>query len=193
MIKKICEFCKKEFWVKPYKIDTAKFCSLKCKNKFQKGKPLSGETKRKIGKANKGKKKPCSAEHRKKIGEANKGRIPSKKTREKMSKSHIGIHLGSKNPMWINGKYKNFQGYTSIYKPEHPFNNHSYVLEHRLVAEKHLGRYLTPKEVVHHINEIRDNNRIENLMVFRNAGYHCAFHRWGYCNPKYIVFDGRKL
>lgn len=51
-----------------------------------------------------------------------------------------------------------------------------YVAEHRLVAERELGRTLARAEQVHHLNLKRDDNRPENLLVFANYRAHMAFH-----------------
>ena len=48
-------------------------------------------------------------------------------------------------------------------------------LEHRLVVEKKIKRKLRKKERVHHLDEIKYNNKISNLMLFKNQKAHKSF------------------
>jgi endogenous inhibitor of DNA gyrase (YacG/DUF329 family) len=59
------------------------------------------------------------------------------------------------------------QGYFLIYEPEHPaaHKHNGRVLEHRWLVEQAIGRYLTPDEQVDHINQDRQDNRLDNLQV----------------------------
>lgn len=49
-------------------------------------------------------------------------------------------------------------------------------LIHRKVASKKLGRELGSKEVVHHLNRNKSDNRPSNLYVFRNQKAHHKAH-----------------
>jgi len=51
-----------------------------------------------------------------------------------------------------------------------------FIKEHIQIMQNHIGRKLQPGEVVHHINGIKDDNRIENLMLM-TAGQHSSYHR----------------
>lgn len=91
-------------------------------------------------------------------------------TRQKMSLSH----RGKRHARWKGGR-KRGQGYVRILNPDHPNADcDGYVAEHRLVMEKHLGRYLESWEIIHHINGIRDDNRTENLQLFPRKSEHDA-------------------
>ncbi len=85
---------------------------------------------------------------------------------------------------WKGGRKIRKDGYVLVVAPDnHPYPSDihkasglKYILEHRLVAEQKLGRYLLPTEVVHHIDENPSNNSPENLRVFASQTEHVAHH-----------------
>jgi hypothetical protein len=101
-----------------------------------------------------------------KISTSLKGHECSDETRRKLSIAHTG-----KVPRIL------IRGYAMIYVPDHPHANSSgRVMEHRLVIERILGRYLDPSEHIHHIDFSRSNNRASNLKIVTNAE-HQRIHR----------------
>ena len=82
------------------------------------------------------------------------------------------------------GRTVNGEGYVLVWLPiDDPLAGMAmrsspsrYVLEHRLVMARHLGRPLAKDETVHHVNGVRDDNRIENLQLRQgHHGNHAAF------------------
>jgi len=81
---------------------------------------------------------------------------------------------------WKGGRKVRQDGYVLIVAPDdhpHPADSFrasglKYILEHRYVMEQHIGRYLSPAEVVHHIDGNPRNNNIENLRLYASQAEH---------------------
>lgn len=94
------------------------------------------------------------------------------------SQKAIRRHTGPEHPRWVNGQHLNKHGYVVVTinkdDPAYPMANkrtHE-ILEHRLVMSRHLGRCLKPWEIVHHVNRVRNDNRIENLELIAHQHTH---------------------
>lgn len=114
-----------------------------------------------------------SEETKRKMRIARKGRRPAlgmihtEETKKRIRESCI-------KSMGKNGRVMTIEGYIKINcnDREHPYKDkRGYVLEHRLVCEKILGRFLLPEERVHHINEDITDNRPENLYITSPSGH----------------------
>lgn len=104
------------------------------------------------------------------------GKKHSALTIEKIKKSRTGKCSRERNPNWKGGRYISHHGYVIVrVSDDHPFTYKGYIREHRFVMEKKLGRFLKPEEQVHHINGIKTDNRIENLMLFESNSAHKRF------------------
>ena len=121
------------------------------------------------------------------------------KTRKKMSKAikkalSLKEMRGIYSSRWNGGIKRDKDGYLLQFFPSHPFSrDKKYVLQHRLVVEQFIGRYLKPEEHVHHLGE-KDDNRLEMLMCFATNSAHIRFHNNpGSIKKGEIIFDGRKL
>ena len=88
---------------------------------------------------------------------------------------------GPLSPRWKGGRTI-VGGYVHILMPEHPrAKKTGYMLEHRIVMERMLGRFLEPWEEVHHKNGVKTDNSPENLELWkhsqpsgvRQSDYHC--------------------
>lgn len=89
---------------------------------------------------------------------------------------------GNRHPAWKGGQRIDRDGYIRTYAPDHPWPRRSgYVLEHVRIMELHIGRRIRPGEVVHHKDDNRRNNALENLELM-GGGTHSRLHRQRDCH-----------
>lgn len=69
------------------------------------------------------------------------------------------------------------RGYRLVYAPSHPRANGERMREHILIAEKALQKFLPPRAAVHHVNEIKHDNRRVNLVICEDKSYHLLLPR----------------
>ena len=78
-------------------------------------------------------------------------------------------------------RYENNYGYIMVrIYPDNPYyimTSEGHINEHRLIMAQHLKRPLDKEEIVHHNNGKKDDNRIENLKLFKNVTEHQNYHR----------------
>ena len=83
-----------------------------------------------------------------------------------------------RHPNFKTGRIFNSSGYYMIFvgKHHHLADVRGYAYEHRLIAEKKMGRKLLTGEQVHHIDENKLNNEESNLEVIKSLRHHRYLH-----------------
>lgn len=143
-----CEVCGKDFYRRPSMIrSNTRFCSVACAN--------VGQTKTPIEKVCQYCQKAFSVK-------------PSQSMRKYCSRQ---CDANAKQYTAIdrmhNGRHVRIdrKGYLWVWEPTHPKNFRGWVSEHRFLMEQQIGRYLETREHVHHKNDIKDDNRLDNLEI----------------------------
>lgn len=157
-----CLMCKKSFKF-PSRRKNVKFCSQNCYHSYTVGK--------KHPMWNGGQVYRITCKQCKKIVTRNRLHLVycSHKCYSESKKGIKRYPDPSLSPAWKGGRHISSGGYINVRFPG------KYVGEHRILMETKLGRKLLKSEHVHHINGIRTDNRLENLIVL-TASEHMAHH-----------------
>lgn len=158
--RKKCPICKNSFIT--WKYDERTYCDWNC---YKKGIRQKANTIRKNGRSYY--KKECPV--------CNKDYLTREKKQKSCSYKCAGVRNSKRvsrenHHLWNGGKGKHINGYIT-----RRISKNTYVLEHRLIMEQHLGRKLREKEAVHHVNGDKTDNRVENLEVM-SLSEHASLH-----------------
>jgi len=102
-----------------------------------------------------------------------KGRKVSKETRDKISNKLKG-RIKVLNPIIRKGNYYYIK--LRVFHPK--ANKRGFIKRSHFIMEKHIGRYLKQGEIIHHINEITTDDRLENLKLMTSEE-HTSYHQAG--------------
>lgn len=198
-----CKYCSKEKEMPNYRLKRAKYCSHKCSSLDRRDRELNWITlfcqqcKKEFAIPNAwvkaGRRKFCSRECKTQsqigiVGKAHArfGKKHSEESKQKMSANRKGLAAKEKSPRWKGGVYYDSRNYRylmleTLSREDQDLvrsmaTKSNYVAEHRLVMARVLNRPLTKREVVHHLNGDKIDNRIENLQLFPK-GEHSRRHR----------------
>lgn len=92
------------------------------------------------------------------------GHVVSEETRKKISKTREK-YVGENATAWKGGRRIAYNGYAMVRV------GRTYIREHHVIMEKQIGRKIGFNEVVHHVNGIKTDNRIENLVLLLKADH----------------------
>lgn len=193
-MERICENCSKKYQTPPSQ--RPRFCSHKCASMAKRtGKEvpcaMCGKT---IWRQPKTNRRYCSKSCARSAINLTDANPAHKRDITGPNNPMYGVRRkGTENPMygkrreacprWNGGRKVRSDGYVIVVAPDdhpHPCDEFKgsglkYVLEHRLVMEKKIGRYLKNDEVVHHIDGNPSNNSPENLQLMER-GEHASMH-----------------
>ena len=91
----------------------------------------------------------------------------------------IRIRTKGRSKKWEGGEFINIStGYVFVYAPDHSnADSKGCVRKSRLIVERALGKSIPIRAEVHHFNEIKNDDRPNNLVLCQDRAYHMLLHR----------------
>lgn len=179
-VQKCCEICGKQFEVPEARALTAVTCSLKCRGELIAKRYAEQRVKQDCP--------ACGKEFS--YPKCHEGRRTYCSTKCADKFRATGQVRGPENHNWKGGTADHSEGYLYVSAADHPSSSNGYVFEHRIVMEQWMREsapdhhfmilidgvpYLKPEVEVHHINEVKRDNKRSNLLACTKAA-HRAIH-----------------